>query len=261
MTTAIRERSRNKEKVAALLLPSVVVVATYVIVPTLGDWLGSFIPGIVALYNGGAAVLESQSFQKYIGNLEGFLGELTLLIASGLLAVWIWQCRQNLQIFRKGRVWLDIAIGVTVAVIDYYCGKKLVVPWLYLARPLGSEWIKTQYVSVGSYGTAYINQIASVFFVDTVYVSLIETIVIVGFMYRQFRSQWSFMVSIPLAALIFAAIHRNELLFFDFFLFGLVNLGLFELRKSLAAPLVHHLVRNALIYGSQLALFSGIPSK
>lgn len=261
MRTVIAKKGNSKQKVRALVLPTAAVIGTYVIAPIVVDFVGSFVPGVVALWNRGVNGLESECFQKYIGNLEGFLGELGLLIASGLVAAWIWQHRVDIQIFRKGQLWFDIVIGIVVAVIYYYCIKKFVVPWLYLARPLGFEWIKAEYFPVGSYGRSYINQVASVYFVDTVYVSLIETIIIVGFMYRQFRSQWSFAASVLMASLIFAAIHRNELLFLEFFLFGLLNFTLFEVRKSLAAPLVHHMTANALIYGSQLALFSGTPPK
>jgi membrane protease YdiL (CAAX protease family) len=252
-------RVKSRARLCALLIPALIVFIVYVVIPSAVAWIGAFVLGFIAAIRRGPSVLDTADFQKYIGNLEGFFGELCLLVASGILTVSLWRRRQ-LEISRS-RLWIDVAIGITVGVFSEVCSKLFVVPWLYLARPLGSEWIKPEYISVSSYGRTYINQIASVFFVDTVYTALVETTIIVGFFYAGMRAQWNVAVSALYVAIIFAAMHRNGLLFLDFFLFALINFALYEWRKSLVAPFFHHLTFNALIYGSQLALFSGLPTK
>src|ERR1041384_2287716 len=67
-----------------------------------------------------------------------------------------------------------------------------------------------------------------------------------------------FLTSLLFASVVFAILHRSEFLFLEFLLFALINFAIYEWRRSLAAPFFHHLTLNALIYGSQLALFNGL---
>ena len=253
-------RIRSNSALSAALVPIAVLIAVYVLVPTATAWTGGFVSGFIAGIQTGPKVLESGAFHKFLSNGIGFFGQLSLLLTSGLLASWVWRKKQ-LAIFAEKSRWIEIAIGVLTGLLTFYCSKKLIVPWLYAARPVGSEWISNQYAPVSSYPRRYINQIANLFFLDGGYIPLVETIIFVGFMYCRFRSQWSIPFSILLGSLIFSALHRDELFFLQFFLFGLINFALYEWRKSLAAPLFHHVIFNGLIYGSQLAFFSPLPAK
>jgi membrane protease YdiL (CAAX protease family) len=231
------------------------VLCVYVVFPSGVAWIGTFtLTGLAALRNG-IGFLDTPSAQKYVLNLEAFLGELTLLIGSGLLAVWICGRGVTLGLGGTRRRWREVLIGLGLAVINYEIGKRIILPWLYLARPIGMQWIKPEYYSITEYGRSYMSQVAAVFFIDSVYVPVVETFAFTAFMYGALRLQWGRAVSLLVASVIFAAIHRNELLFLDFALFGFVNFALFEFRKSLVAPLFHHLIFNALVYGSQLGVF------
>jgi membrane protease YdiL (CAAX protease family) len=252
---------RNNTALWTAFRLTALVVLVYLILPLLVAWIGAFVPGCIAAAQKGIAILEVPEAEKYLHNLEGFWGQLTLLTGSGLLALWVWSRRGDLHFFGGAQGWLEILIGISFGILNYYCDKQLIVPWLYMARPSGLEWINSQYHSVTAYGPTYIDQIASVFFVGSFYVPVIETIVFVGLMYRRFRSQWGFIASILLCSIIFAFVHQNLALFLEFFLFASANLALYEFRKSLAAPLLHHVTLNVMIYGSQLALFSGFSSK
>jgi membrane protease YdiL (CAAX protease family) len=252
---------RINPKLRSVFVATALVLCVYVILPTIVAWTGAFIAASIGVAQRGIHVLSSPATHNYVDNLAVFLGQLTLLIGSGALALWIWGRRADLRVFGEVPRWREILIGVSIGVIDYYCAKKLIFPWLYMARPIGWEWIKSEYGPVGAYHRSYITQIADLFFVSIIYGPLVETLIFVGLLYRRFRLQWGYATSVLLGSVIFAAAHRDELLFLRLFLFGLINFTLYEFRKSLAAPLFHHVTLNALVYGSQLTLFSGLPAK
>lgn len=245
-------------RLKSILCGLVLVICVYAVVPTVVAWSAAFLAGCIAVAQGGAHALDVVTVQQRLGKIEGFFGELTLLIGSGLLAFYLWSHVSNLYFFVKRSRWREVAIGIIIGIVNYFSAKLVVVPWLYLARPLDSNWLHTQYYSVQSYGHSYIGQVASVFFVDTCYVSLVETIVFIGLLYQRLRNYWGLLTSLLFASAVFATSHRSELLFFEFFLFALINLAIYEWRRSLAAPFFHHVTFNALIYGSQLAFFSGL---
>lgn len=234
------------------------VICVYAVAPTVVAWTGAFIAGCIAVAQGGAHALDVATVQQHLGKIEGFFGELTLLIGSGFLAIYMWSHVSSLHFFVERSRWREVAIGIIIGVVNYFSAKLLIIPWLYLARPLGSSWLRSQYYPVQLYGHSYIGQVASVFFVDTCYVSLVETIVFIGLLYQRLRNYWGFLTSLLFASVVFAILHRSEFLFLEFLLFALINFAIYEWRRSLAAPFFHHLTLNALIYGSQLALFNGL---
>src|SRR5437899_5634699 len=73
-----------------ILIAIAVVVGVYVILPILGAASGISLAAGVAIIRRGAAFYGNQGFQEYLVNFEGFCGELTLLTASGIVALTVW---------------------------------------------------------------------------------------------------------------------------------------------------------------------------
>jgi membrane protease YdiL (CAAX protease family) len=233
------------------------VACVYVILPLVGVAVGIFLVSLGAIAQRGVNFYHNPAFQEYLRSLGGFFGGLTLLLGSGLLAIKVWSRRTDLYMFGRSSRWKELLIGISVGFISYYLANKLLLPWLYLAMPVGSEWIKSEFFSLRSYGSSQMDHVGGTFFLDAFYSPLVETIIFVGSMYRTFRSQWGIAASLLLGSAIFSAAHMSNLLFLDFFVFGLANFLLYEFRKSLAASLAHHVTFNVLVYGSQLSLFKG----
>jgi membrane protease YdiL (CAAX protease family) len=237
------------------VLPTGIVVAVYAILPILAAASAICIAAAVAIASGGKEFYFSATFVKYSSNLEVFAGELALLAISGIVAAIVWTRRgSDLRIFEKSSGWVDALLGVGAAVIFHFVVRGFLLPWLYLAMPVGAKWISREYQPILGYASAGVTQVAGSFFLNALYKPVVETILFVGFLYRGLRSLWGVTASLLFASVIFAALHKNGPLFLDFFLLGLVNFALFEFRKSLAAPLIQHVSYNILVFGSQVLL-------
>jgi membrane protease YdiL (CAAX protease family) len=246
----------DRPSIRSVVLATVLVVGIYMLLPLVGAALGISSAAILAITQRGPAFYWSESFQRYLGNLEAFAGELTLLLASGILAAWILSRnpRNSWPIVRLP--WTDLAIGIAVGLIGYFCIDQILLPWLYAAMPTGTHWPTAKYNSIDHYARSGLDRSSRDFFVSTVYCPTVETIIFVPFLYTRLRSQFGLITSMLVAALIFACVHQNKPLFLSFYLFALINFGLYELRKSIVAPLLHHIFYNGLIYGSQMLSFT-----
>ena len=70
-----------------------------------------------------------------------------------------------------------------------------------------------------------------------------------GFCYPIFKSRFGPAISAVLTASIFAVVHANTYAFWPIFVLGLALGYLYELRKSIVAPMVLHITHNAVFIG------------
>lgn len=243
-----------------VLQPILTVLLVCTIIPYLVAQTAGIVAMCYALSSEGIEILKSTAFQKYLSNLDGFVGQVTLLFVLGSFSLGIWSRLTTPRIFAQASIWREVALGLGAGVLNFLITKRFILPWLYSGLPLSSKWPVSNYHSIAQYGELFVSPLASIFFVETFYAATVETIIFIGFMYNRLRSEWSQITSILVSSLVFAFAHNDKALFLNIFAMGVLNFWLYEYRKTIGPSLIHHITYNFLIYGSQLALLQ-IPGK
>ena len=75
---------------------------------------------------------------------------------------------------------------------------------------------------------------------------VIEELFFRGFCYRIFKEKYGIKIGMFLSAFLFALIHANTFAFWPIFILGLGLVYLYEIRKSIVAPVVLHITHNAI---------------
>lgn len=187
-------------------------------------------------------------------NTAGLAGEFSLLAASGAVAIWMIRRYALASRFRgKGSALFEIGYGIAATIVYVLLIKLIVLPCLYHMRP--SDTVdQRSFFDIASYSRASSGIVARAFFINTIYSPIVETFLFVGGVYAPLRERLALLPSLLIVTVTFSALHSQNPWFFQYLAFAVVNLLLFEMRKSLLAPATHHVLANLVVYGSQLLL-------
>lgn len=229
-----------------------IVCAVYYLGPRICSIAVSLIIELTAVLRHGVAALDSPDVDTYAVRTAVLVGQFSLLLFSGVTAIWatrryaiVWWSRQG------SSYWVEVAWGVAASIAYLILVKLVVLPCLFYMRPPDTVY-NTPFFEITSYSQASASIIARAFFINTVYSPIVETILFIAAVYWPLRQRFAMLPTLLVVAVFFAALHNQTPWFFQYLVFSIVNLSLFEIRKSLLAPATHHIIANMVIYSGQL---------
>jgi len=229
-----------------------IICAIYCLAPVFSSVAASMIIALSAVLRHGIEAIDFSRLDKYALGTVALVGEFSLLSLSGLVAIWASRRYTDVSWYRQNCAWwMEVGWGVAASIAYLLLIKLVVLPCLFYMRPPDTAYNRT-FFGITSYSQTSASIIGRAFFIDTVYAPVVETVLFISAAYWPLRQKLAMLPTLLVVAVFFAALHNQTPWFFQYLAFSIVNLSLFEMRKSLLAPATHHVIANMVIYGGQL---------